>query len=184
MTHTGLLFRGPAATVYYQSIITGSRLTLRRRGTLSAALDDPVRCGGGKPTASVITEIGALIGKRLFLRNSESGVAARGPKLAPELRQRLDKYIQANIAKRLDVPQLAKVVSLSLSHFTALCRKTTGKTPTDYVRECRLWKARAMARSGNYRCREIARACGFYYGSHLNREFKRFFKHPIALVMR
>jgi AraC-like DNA-binding protein len=37
-----------------------------------------------------------------------------------------------------------------------------------------------MARSGNYRRQEIAHACGFYDGSHLNREFKRFFKHPLG----
>lgn len=185
--------------IYYESqflrdLSGGNATPAPERDTLSAAIDDPVIwdltlaicgwCGDGKPTASVITEIGALIGKRLFLRGIESHATASGPRLAPELRRRLDEYIQANIAKRLNVPQLAKVVALSVSHFTALCRNTTGKPPTDYVRECRLWKARAMARTGNYRCREIARACGFYDGSHLNREFKKIFKHPLTLVMR
>jgi len=53
----------------------------------------------------------------------------------------------------------------------------------EYVRECRLWKAHAMVRTGCYRRREIARVCGFYDGSHLNREFKKIFLHPLAPLL-
>jgi len=77
----------------------------------------------------------------------------------------MDGFIQLNLAKHFSVPQLARIVALSVPHFATLCRNTTGKPPMEYVRECRLWKAHAMVRTGCYRRREIARVCGFYDGS-------------------
>lgn len=163
-------------------------------GLLRHAADDPLIwelalaiclwSADGAPASSAITDLGALIGKRLFLRRPQMQAMRSGPQLTPELRRRLDDYIQANMANRFGVPHLAKVVALSEPHFTMLCRNTTGKPPMEYVRECRLRKAHAMARSGQYRCREIARACGFYDGSHLNREFKKIFRHPLAPLLK
>ncbi|HWA08314.1 MAG TPA: AraC family transcriptional regulator [Opitutaceae bacterium] len=156
--------------------------------TLPEAADDPVVwnfalaicswCAEQAPSASIITEIGGLMGKRLVSRHGESRARRKGPRLTDDQRRRLDAYIQTNIAKRISVPDLAQAVSMSVSHFVVLCRDTTGRTPTDYLRESRLWKAHAMMRTGSHRRSEIARACGFYDSSHLNREFKRFFKHP------
>lgn len=141
-------------------------------------------CADGLPAETIINDIGLLIGRRLFSRHSETREKRRGQKFTSEQRGKLDAHIQEGMAKRLTVAQLAKAVSLSVPHFATLCRNTTGKPPMDYVRECRLWKAHAMARTGDYRRKEIARACGFYDGSHLNREFKKFFKHPLALLVR
>ena len=115
--------------------------------------------------STAITDIGALIGKRLFLCRAESRAAKSGPRFSPEQRRRMDGFIQLNLAKHFSVPQLARIVALSVPHFATLCRNTTGKPPMEYVRECRLWKAHAMVRTGCYRRREIARVCGFYDGS-------------------
>ncbi len=181
--------------IYYESkffreLPSESVAGMLSRERLSEAADDPVVwdfalaicswCADQAPAASVVTDIGALIGKRLVLRHSEPRVARKGPRLTSDQRRRLDEFIQMNIAKKISVPQIARAVSMSVSHFVVLCRNTTARAPTEYLRECRLWKAHAMARTGNYRRHEIAHACGFYDASHLNREFKKFFKHPLA----
>ncbi len=160
------------------------------REKLSEAANDPVVwdfalaiclwCADQAPPGSVVTDIGALIGKRLVLHHNEPRTTKRGPRLTADQRRRLDEFIQANVGKKISVPQMARTVAMSISHFVVLCRNTTGRTPKDYLRECRLWKAHAMVRSGNYRRHEVAHACGFYDASHLNREFKKFFKHPPA----
>lgn len=141
-------------------------------------------CAEENPDASLITAIGALIGKRLFLWHTEPGVQVNVQKLSPDQRRKMDDYIQVHIGERFGVPQLAKAVSLSSPHFTALCKRTTGRPPMAYVWERRLLKAHELARGGNHRRREIALTCGFFDASHLNRKFKKFFKHPLALLLK
>ncbi|HVZ18352.1 MAG TPA: hypothetical protein VG897_14625, partial [Terriglobales bacterium] len=41
---------------------------------------------------------------------------------------------------------------------------------------------RSVLAARDHRHREIAHACGFYEGSHLNRQFKKFFRHSMAPV--
>jgi AraC-like DNA-binding protein len=164
------------------------------RESLTDADNDPViwelagtiffLCAEESPDASLITAIGALIGKRLFLWHSEPDIQVSVQKLSNEQRRRMDDYIQTHMAERFGVPQLARAVSLSSPHFTALCKRTTGKPPMAYVWERRLLKAHEMARGSNHRRREIARLCGFFDASHLNRKFKKFFKHPLALLLK
>src|SRR6266404_7375821 len=75
--------------------------------------------------STAITDIGALIGKRLFLCRAESRAAKSGPRFSPEQRRRMDGFIQLNLAKHFSVPQLARIVALSVPHFATLCRNTT-----------------------------------------------------------
>ncbi len=163
------------------------------RPSLPEAANDPVIwdlavaiclwCADAQPEPSIISDIGVLIGKRLFHNHAEARDGTVGPRLSHEQRRKLEEFIQVNIANPFSVRDLARVVALSAPHLTTLCRNTTGKPPMEYVRECRLRKAHAMARSGKYRRGEIARHCGFYDGSHLNREFKKFFKHPVVSLL-
>jgi len=141
-------------------------------------------CSEDTPDASLILDNAVLIVKRLFLHHATPRPAGNGRKMSPEQRQRMDAYIQANIAKSFRVPHLARAMSLSPPHLTALCRNTHGKPPREYVWERRLLKAHGMALADGYLVREIARACGFYDASHLNREFKRFFKKSVSALLR
>jgi len=130
------------------------------RDALPAAADDPVIwdlalaiclwCADGMPASTIITDLGLLIGKRLFLRHGEPRATKTGPRFTTEQRRRLDDHIRTNIAKPIRVPQLAKAVSVSVSHFNVLCRNTTGKSAMDYLREWRLWKAHAMAQRSHF----------------------------------
>lgn len=141
-------------------------------------------CSEERADALLITDNAALIAKRLFLLHATGHASNDRQQLTPEQRHRMDAYIQANIGKSFRMPHLARAMSLSSPHLTALCRNTFQKSPMEYVRVCRLEKAHAMALTGSRRVREIARACGFYDASHLNREFRRHFKNSLRALLK
>lgn len=167
---------------------------LVRRDALPSADNDPViwelagaicfLCFEPRPDDALITNAAAMIARRLVHCHANPRAVDNSRKFSPEQRQRLDSYIQTNLAQRFRVPHLAKAMALSAPHLTALCRNSTGKPPMEYVRECRLLKAHGMALAGNHRIGEMARACGFYDASHLNREFKIFFKKSVRVLSR
>ena len=165
-----------------------------RRDALPSADNDPViwelagaicfLCSEPRPDDALIANAAAMIARRLFHCHANPRTVENGQTFSPGQRQRFDFYIQTNLGKSFRVSHLAKAMALSPPHLTALCRNTTGKPPMEHVRECRLLKAHGMALAGNHRVREMARACGFYDASHLNREFKNFFKKSVRMVSR
>jgi len=120
--------------------------------------------------------------RRLFYFHHNCFAPKPGRSLSEDRTQSVIDYIDDNITEKLSVPSLARVVALSEPHFTKLFRNRTGRPPFEYVRECRLIKAHQMALSGEHLMEEIRLAAGFADGSHLNREFKKFFGYPARLL--
>ncbi|MDP3073773.1 MAG: AraC family transcriptional regulator [Opitutaceae bacterium] len=141
-------------------------------------------CAEPEIDASLVVGASALVVRRLFVSHATPRAPIRGTKLSDDQRQRMDKYVQTNMAVHFRVPDLARAVGLSSQQFTPLCRNTTGNTPMDYVWECRLLKARELARGGKHTREEIWRQCGFSDLSHLNRRFKSFFRYPLSVLLK
>lgn len=85
--------------------------------------------------------------------------------------RRVTGHIEANIARPIRVETLASLVGLSVGHFTAAFKASTGETPHSYVigRRVRLAQ-RLMLETDEPLC-QIACACGFADQAHLTRLF-------------
>jgi AraC family transcriptional regulator len=82
-------------------------------------------------------------------------------------------YIEENLGKKMGIPELATLVSLSNSHFSRAFKRSLGLSPMAYVVKRRVERAKLMMISTGEQLAEIALACGFTDQSHLNRSFRR-----------
>jgi transcriptional regulator GlxA family with amidase domain len=88
--------------------------------------------------------------------------------------RRILAHIEANLASKLGVGELADVVALSKSHFSRAFKHSLGLPPMEYVVVRRVERAKSMISSTRDSLAEVALACGFADQSHLNRRFRDF----------
>jgi AraC family transcriptional regulator len=81
-------------------------------------------------------------------------------------------HIEANLASKMEIVDLASVVALSRSHFSRAFKHTVGLSPMEYVVVRRVERAKAMISSTREPLAEVALACGFADQAHLNRRFR------------
>jgi AraC family transcriptional regulator len=81
-------------------------------------------------------------------------------------------YIEANLASKIEISDLANAVALSRSHFSRAFRHSVGLSPMEYVVVRRVERAKAMISGTRETLAEVALACGFADQAHLNRRFR------------
>jgi len=82
-------------------------------------------------------------------------------------------YIEANLASKITIGDMADLVALSKSHFSRAFKQSLGACPMTYVATRRVERAKLMMTSSRERLSDIALACGFVDQPHLNRYFRR-----------
>ena len=102
---------------------------------------------------------------------SASGVRQRG--LARWQSRAAIEYINAHLASKLTVAEIAKVVCLCKSHFSRAFKVSHGVSPWAYIIMARVERAKRMIRATREPLSEIASACGFADQAHLCRVFRR-----------
>jgi AraC family transcriptional regulator len=81
-------------------------------------------------------------------------------------------YIEANLALKMEISDLANVVALTRSHFSRAFKHSVGLSPRDYVVVRRVERAKVMISGTREPLAEVALACGFADQAHLNRRFR------------
>jgi AraC family transcriptional regulator len=81
-------------------------------------------------------------------------------------------YIEANLASKMDIEDLADVVALSRSHFSRAFKRSIGLPPMEYVVVRRVERAKAIISEAREPLAKVALACGFADQAHLNRRFR------------
>jgi AraC family transcriptional regulator len=68
---------------------------------------------------------------------------------------------------------LAESVGLSRAHFSQTFRKSTGKSPHQFVLHHRIERAKQMLRAADVRVLDVAVACGFKTQQHFARVLRQ-----------
>jgi AraC family transcriptional regulator len=126
-------------------------------------------------------------GGRLFLDSVEQAMAValvkdhavrhrpieiyRGGLGAGRLR-RIKELVDAKMVDDLSLDEMAQSVGLSTAHFARMFRKSTGKTPHQFVLSQRVERAKAMLRAPDARVLDVAVACGFKTQQHFAQVFR------------
>jgi len=88
---------------------------------------------------------------------------------------RMLRYINAHITYPLSLQIVSAEMGLSREYVSALFKKETGKTITDYINERKLLLARQLLQSGEMSLTDIAGHVGYENYGYFSRLFKRTF---------
>lgn len=115
-----------------------------------------------------------LLADRLRNLAGNQNLAPRTPGLSPADLLQLDGFVRANLHGAITVADMASVASRSPSHFSALFKRATGRTPYRYVLALRVEKAvELIAEAPGLGLAEIALASGFSSQSHMTAVFRQ-----------
>jgi transcriptional regulator GlxA family with amidase domain len=107
-------------------------------------------------------------------RRGHSPSAGSKPcRLAPWQVQRAKQFIEANLANKVRVMDLARITRLSGSYFAKAFRADVGKSPYAYILHERIERAQEVMLTTSESLASIAVACGFADQSHFTRLFHR-----------
>ena len=123
----------------------------------------------GEPFPSLYGQsLGLALASRLLDRFAGAGRPARQGLSRRQL-QRVTEHIEAHLDEDLSLSQLAAIARVSVSHFTVLFRRSTGRSAHRYVIERRVAAARRLLGEGRMSIAEVALETGFAHQSHLSR---------------
>jgi AraC family transcriptional regulator len=127
---------------------------------------------------SYLDALGTVAAGHLFRgMHATLGANASTTTLSRQKLRSITDYIQANLARSVQVQDLANKAGMSRMHFADVFKNTTGFSPYEYITRCRILRAQDLLASGELRIREVAEAVGFCDQSHLTRHFKKLLGH-------
>jgi len=88
---------------------------------------------------------------------------------------RLLSWIEQNSARKIRLAGMARIAAMSERTLLRRFQETTGQSPTGYLMDVRLRKARHAIERGGEDLTAIAEHCGFESANYLSRAFKRRF---------
>lgn len=88
---------------------------------------------------------------------------------------RVRHYIEAHIAHRLSLEELAGIANMNASYFSSVFKKEMNEPVTDYVNRRKMERAAAYLREGNYSNGEICALIGLNSEKYFCTLFKQFF---------
>lgn len=97
----------------------------------------------------------------------------RGTQLAPWRVKKVERFIEQNLDRTLNLETLAPLARLSCSHFARACKNTFGRTPRQLVLTRRIEHAQALMRDTRSPLSQVALACGFADHAHFSRLFRQ-----------
>jgi AraC family transcriptional regulator len=86
--------------------------------------------------------------------------------------RRIKELVDAKMEGDLSLEEMAQSVGLSTAHFARMFRKSTGRTPHQFVLRQRLARAKGMLRAPDARVLDVALACGFKTQQHFAQVFR------------
>ena len=112
---------------------------------------------------------------RLVAAHTVHGPRRQSPRggLSPAARRRVLDHIEARLADRIELADLAEAACLSPFHFARMFRASFGVAPHAWVMQRRVERARGLLAAGRLPLEQVAQQCGYAHLSHLNTALKR-----------
>jgi AraC-like DNA-binding protein len=110
-----------------------------------------------------------------LLRDSsnEPNTLGKGkPGLQDNVQQAI-KFIETYYSSNITIQDICDAIYISPSYLQKVFLKCVGKTPYQYIMECRHRKAREMLATTDTSIEKIARQCGFVNSAHFSTTFKQ-----------
>jgi AraC family transcriptional regulator len=129
--------------------------------------------------ASVVyaDQLARALGARLLRAHSnripQPAGAPRGGLTRNQLARAIE-FMDANLAERLGLDDIAGAVGLSPAHFIRQFRLSTGMPPHKYLVRLRLERAKRLLRETDCSIAQVAFDCGFSHQEHMTRFFGQF----------
>lgn len=86
-------------------------------------------------------------------------------------------FMNANYQQSIALPELARVASISQSHFSRMFKNETGLSPIDYLIRLRTEKARDLLKNPSLSIKEVMVLTGFNARSNFVRHFRQYFRN-------
>lgn len=156
----------PRAHIYFQDNTLG--MTMRKLAKLMA---DPDR-----PASGIYMEtVGLTAALEAYGFSRESAIrTGRSGQLTKAQRTLIGDYIEAHLHHDIGLDDLASVCRLSRFHFSRAFKATFGDTPSQYLSQQRIEKAKQMLATTGLSVSDIALCCGFNGVSQFGRSFRAF----------
>lgn len=106
--------------------------------------------------------------------NASAAPAVATGGLAGYRLNRVVEFIHANLENDISLADLAAMADLSAFHFSRAFRKTTGKTPQQYVMQQRLERAKLLLARPELPIVEVSLRSGFKNQSHFTSWFRKY----------
>lgn len=84
------------------------------------------------------------------------------------------EFIMENYPRKIEIPALAAMVSLSVKQFERKFKQEYGEVPVRYIQRIRLDAARQLLAMTRLPIAQISRESGFYDSSHFAHQFQRY----------
>ncbi|KAB2726487.1 helix-turn-helix domain-containing protein [Brucella anthropi] len=104
---------------------------------------------------------------RSYSKIGQQGVPRRQGGFPPKIMSRVTDYINAHIADKISLANLAEVAGFSPSHFTRAFRQSVGQAPHEFVLSLRLREVERLASSTDIPLGNVAKLTGFSSQSHM-----------------
>lgn len=88
--------------------------------------------------------------------------------------QKVITQIESDISSDLSLNNLSKIFQVNPSYLSALFKKETGSTLTDYVNKMRIERAKELLVSTNIQIQNIAQRCGMLDVNYFTKTFKKY----------
>lgn len=111
----------------------------------------------------------------LNLENAAKRLNSFQRSLNYEQMEKIRDRVMVRMEERILSADLAECVHISEYHFYRVFKRTTGFTPQQYIKKCRLEKARFLIEHTRLPLLEVSYKTGFADQSHLCREFRTIF---------
>lgn len=96
---------------------------------------------------------------------------AENPNVRPVVGAQLLAYMDRNCHNNLSMTEIAAKCGYTAAHFSRLFRRHTGQTPSAYIHQCRINKAKRLLRESDMAIEEVIATCGYSDRSAFFRRF-------------
>jgi AraC family transcriptional regulator len=128
-------------------------------------------------TSLYVEQVARMMAARLVHEHSNFTTPVAPPSHSNLRRTQIDRindFIDANLARKIDLPELAEAAGLSATWFVRRLQVATGLPPNQYVLSRRIGYAKRLLTETDLSIAAIAFDCGFAHQEHLTRTFRKF----------